>query len=225
MEHDLDLDIGLDPGITKDDFLCSTLSPSSSSTSLYQLQGSYAHHRREPTSSAYTTTTTTTIITTTTTTTTTAIATSTSSTASADSIMSEKPSLASTLMPVPSYQEDYHQLYNDNGELSIFPSLRLASEGPYLFLFDYSISLYFPIRMLILFVLGFAFSLVVDHLQTQHNLTTYPNNIHQLWATASWLPPICGVSAVLIGSIYPLGDYLWWGRRVVRDGRDWSSVM
>ncbi|ORZ23825.1 insulin-induced protein-domain-containing protein [Lobosporangium transversale] len=128
-------------------------------------------------------------------------------------------------MPVPSYQEDYHQLYNDNGELSIFPSLRLASEGPYLFLFDYSISLYFPIRMLILFVLGFAFSLVVDHLQTQHNLTTYPNNIHQLWATASWLPPICGVSAVLIGSIYPLGDYLWWGRRVVRDGRDWSSVM
>ncbi|KAG0054555.1 Insulin-induced protein 1 protein [Gryganskiella cystojenkinii] len=47
-----------------------------------------------------------------------------------------------------------------------------------------------------------------------------------LWDTASWLPPTCGASAVLIGTIYPLGDYLWWGKRVQRNnGHDWSSVM
>ncbi|KAK3814361.1 MAG: insulin-induced protein family, partial [Benniella sp.] len=80
-------------------------------------------------------------------------------------------------------------------------------------------------RALILFALGFVFSLVVDHLQTEHNLIKYPNNISQLWDTASWLPPTCGASAVLVGTMYPLGDYLWWGHRVHRNSHDWSSVM
>ncbi|KAG0055102.1 Insulin-induced protein 1 protein [Gryganskiella cystojenkinii] len=130
--------------------------------------------------------------------------------------------------------EDYcgHHVKPDDGEddgymslLSLLSGFRLVSDGPYLFLFDVTISLYFPIRALILFALGFAFSLVIDHLQTQHHLIEYPSNIHQLWDTASWLPPTCGASAVLIGTIYPLGDYLWWGKRVNRNGRDWSSVM
>ncbi|KAF9117146.1 hypothetical protein BGW39_002477, partial [Mortierella sp. 14UC] len=111
------------------------------------------------------------------------------------------------------------------------PDLGLVSEGPYLFVFDMAVSLYFPIRAMILFVLGFVFSLVIDHLQTQHRLIQYPtqtaafSNMYQIWDTASWLPLTCGASAVLIGTIYPLGDYLWWGQRVNRNNRDWSSVM
>ncbi|KAI7819614.1 insulin-induced protein-domain-containing protein [Gamsiella multidivaricata] len=111
------------------------------------------------------------------------------------------------------------------GNKSRRPALGLVADGPYLFLFDVALSLYYPIRALILFVLGFVFSLIIDHLQTQHQLVEYPSNVPHLWDTASWLPPTCGASAVLIGTIYPLGDYLWWGRRVRRNGRDWSSVM
>ncbi|KAF9212636.1 Insulin-induced protein 2 protein [Podila verticillata] len=90
-----------------------------------------------------------------------------------------------------------------------------------------AISLYFPIRASVLFVLGFVFSLIIDHLQTQHQLIEYSKATlaSPLWDTAGWLPPTCGASAVLIGTIYPLGDYLWWGQRVDRINRDWSSVM
>ncbi|KAF8987982.1 Insulin-induced protein 1 protein [Haplosporangium bisporale] len=108
---------------------------------------------------------------------------------------------------------------------SSFSGFPLTADGPYLFVFDMAISLYFPVRALVLFLLGFVFSLVIDHLQTQHHLVEYPSNISQLWDTASWLPPTCGASAVLIGTIYPLGDYFWWGKRVERNSRDWSSVM
>ncbi|GJJ75790.1 hypothetical protein EMPS_08148 [Entomortierella parvispora] len=103
---------------------------------------------------------------------------------------------------------------------------RIATDGPYLFVFDLTLSLYYPIRAMILFILGFVFSLIIDHLQTQHHLVEYPGTMPRLWDTASWLPPTCGASAVLIGTIYPLGDYLWWGRQVRRStSRDWSSVM
>lgn len=101
----------------------------------------------------------------------------------------------------------------------------IEADGPYLFVFDVPLSLHYPIRALILFVLGFFFSMIIDHLQSQHQFVEYPNNGQRLWDTASWLPPTCGASAVLIGTIYPLGDYLWWGKRVKRNGRDWSNVM
>ncbi|KAG0305998.1 Insulin-induced protein 1 protein [Dissophora globulifera] len=106
-------------------------------------------------------------------------------------------------------------------------ALSLVADGPYLFVFDVALSLYYPIRAMILFVLGFAFSLIIDHLQTQHQLVEYPNisGAPHIWDTASWVPLTCGAAAVLIGTIYPLGDYLWWGRRVQRNNRDWSSVM
>ncbi|KAG0200839.1 Insulin-induced protein 2 protein [Mortierella sp. GBA30] len=123
-----------------------------------------------------------------------------------------------------------HPTYDATGPFNKYhprqhSGLGLVTEGPYLFVFDVALSLYYPIRALILFVLGFVFSLVIDHLQTQHQLVEYPSNISQLWDTASWLPPTCGASAVLIGTIYPLGDYLWWGKRIPRSSRDWSSVM
>ncbi|KAI1317095.1 Insulin-induced protein 2 protein [Mortierella claussenii] len=159
---------------------------------------------------------------------------------------------AATSTTIPGSNTNTH-IYNSHSSSSSISghskTARLVSAdgaGPYLFVFDVAVSLYYPIRAMILFILGFVFSLVIDHLQTQHQLVQYhPGNSSasssiststsgstivmgsnlSLWDTASWLPPTCGASAVLIGTIYPLGDYLWWGRRVHRNGRDWSSVM
>ncbi|KAF9380719.1 Insulin-induced protein 1 protein [Mortierella sp. AD011] len=49
--------------------------------------------------------------------------------------------------------------------------------------------------------------------------------MHQLWDTASWLPPTCGLSAVLIGTLYPLVDNLRQERCVGRNTCDMSSVI
>ncbi|KAF9104248.1 Golgi transport complex subunit 1 [Mortierella sp. AM989] len=49
--------------------------------------------------------------------------------------------------------------------------------------------------------------------------------MHQFWHTASWLPPTCGFSAILIGTLYPLGDYLRGEHRMERSTRDLSSVV
>ncbi|KAI7821572.1 insulin-induced protein-domain-containing protein [Gamsiella multidivaricata] len=218
MEHDLDLDVGFDVGfdlsMTKDDLLLSTLTPSSSCSSLYQLQDQ-PHLYRRGRGLAYGTITTTTTVTTTTTTTP-------STPAQPSSSASSSLSRISGASISTGFQED-----RSEANLPLFPgALQLVSEGPYLFIFDIPISLYYPIRALILFMLGFMFSLVIDHLQTQHNLIQYPRNAHHyLWDTASWLPPTCGLSAVLIGTFYPLGDYLWWGQRVKQGNQDWSSVM
>jgi len=223
------------------DLLLSTLSASSSCSNLSEYQDSPQLSRRRKT--AYMTTT---ITTTTTTTTTTTSAPSSpvavrntqshrgsiSSNYSNDSSSDHEPTSESQsssrqggdpIYQAHALQQEQHHQHQD--DVSLMPGFRLVSEGPYLFLFDVTISLYYPIRALILFVLGFAFSLVIDHLQTQHHLIEYPSNIPQLWDTASWLPPTCGASAVLIGTIYPLGDYLWWGKRADRNGHDWSSVM
>ncbi|KAG0260322.1 Insulin-induced protein 1 protein [Mortierella polycephala] len=207
---DLDFDVGFDISMIKDDLRLSTLTPSSSSSSLYQLQEHALSLRR---SFAYSTTT----ITTTTTTTTM----TNGSTPSPPTLSSSTNTNAGTT-PKAGTPENYTNQQDDEDRMQ---GLGLVPEGPYLFILDTALSLYFPIRALILFVLGFVLSLVIDHLQTQHHLVEYPSNIHQFWDTASWLPPTCGVSAVLIGTIYPLGDYIWWGRRAERNSRDWSSVM
>ncbi|KAF8938376.1 Insulin-induced protein 1 protein [Dissophora ornata] len=219
MEHDLDLDVGFDIGLTKEDLLLSTLTPSSSSSSLYQLlEQPHLYRRGLP----YATTMVITTTTTTTTTTTSAPSSPTVPTAAATTSPASAVDKSISRAPTMSYD----QYARDQSEdLSFLPGYPLVSEGPYLFVFDVAVSLYYPIRALILFVLGFLFSLVIDHLQTQHNLVKHPSNMHQLWDTASWLPPTCGISAVLVGTVYPLGDYLWWGRRVQGTSRDWSSVM
>ncbi|KAF9137171.1 Insulin-induced protein 1 protein [Mortierella sp. GBA39] len=228
MEMDVDLNIGFDMSMAKDDLLLSTLTPSPSCASLYQM---YQDRRCMST-----------IITTTTTTTTT----TTSTPSSPTSPMSKSPlgleysrdesdDTNSTDSNNSRRNSSTCQSVTDNNDETLsaapFADLGLVSEGPYLFVFDMAVSLYFPIRAMILFALGFVFSLVIDHLQTQHRLIQYPTqtaalaNMYRLWDTASWLPPTCGASAVLIGTIYPLGDYLWWGQRVNRNNRDWSSVM
>jgi len=230
MDLEVDLDVGFDISMAKDDLLLSTLTPSSSSSSLYKMLEQPHLYRR---GIAYTMTTITTTTTTTTTTGSPPISPTAAEAAPARSSGRDDFGFfpASFHHPEEEGAEDPmddEYMYEDEDILEpvqLLSGLGLVPEGPYLFLFDKALSLYYPIRALILFVLGFLFSVVIDHLQTEHHMIEYPSGISQLWETASWLPPTCGAAAVLVGTIYPLGDYLWWGQRVDRNNRDWSSVI
>ncbi len=83
---------------------------------------------------------------------------------------------------------------------------------------------YYPPRLLTLFLLGSLTSFVIDHLLTQNHITEYPKDITKLIDTAAWIPPTCGASAVLVGSLFPLADY-WFMRKPQEFQRDWSNVM
>ncbi|KAI8804180.1 insulin-induced protein-domain-containing protein [Cladochytrium replicatum] len=100
-----------------------------------------------------------------------------------------------------------------------------------------SSSLHLPARLAILFCLGVAFSILVDRLQQDHNITRYPPSKHnwafptapggRAWAVvASWVPLSCGLSATLIGTIYPLLD-IWCLNPKQRSSnrREWASVI
>ncbi|CAJ0766701.1 19594_t:CDS:1, partial [Entrophospora sp. SA101] len=75
-----------------------------------------------------------------------------------------------------------------------------------------------------LFLLGSLASFVVDHLLTQNNITQYPKDIAKLIDTAAWIPLTCGFSAVLVGSLFPLADYLFM-YKPNEFQREWSNVM
>ncbi|GBB95216.1 hypothetical protein RclHR1_00250014 [Rhizophagus clarus] len=83
---------------------------------------------------------------------------------------------------------------------------------------------YYPPRFLTLFLLGSLTSFVIDHLLTQNHITEYPKDIPKLIDTAAWIPPTCGASAVLVGSLFPLADY-WLMRKPQEFQREWSNVM
>jgi hypothetical protein len=83
---------------------------------------------------------------------------------------------------------------------------------------------YYPPRLLTLFLLGSLTSFVIDHLLTQNHITEYPKDITKLIDTAAWIPPTCGASAVLVGSLFPLADY-WFMRKPQEFQREWSNVM
>nr|CAG8567851.1 9292_t:CDS:2 [Entrophospora candida] len=83
---------------------------------------------------------------------------------------------------------------------------------------------YYPPRFLALFLLGSLASFVVDHLLTQNNITQYPKDIAKLIDTAAWIPLTCGFSAVLVGSLFPLADYLFM-YKPNEFQREWSNVM
>ncbi|KAJ1538813.1 Insulin-induced protein 2 protein [Cladochytrium tenue] len=63
-------------------------------------------------------------------------------------------------------------------------------------------------RALLLFALGFLFSVIIDHLQKEHNITRYPPDIPKLFSTASWVSLSCGFAGCLVGTLYPLLDSL-----------------
>lgn len=83
---------------------------------------------------------------------------------------------------------------------------------------------YYPPRLFTLFFLGSVTSFVIDHLLTQNHITEYPKDITKLIDTAAWIPPTCGASAVLVGSLFPLADY-WFMRKPQEFQREWSNVM
>ncbi|TPX32422.1 hypothetical protein SmJEL517_g04463 [Synchytrium microbalum] len=75
-----------------------------------------------------------------------------------------------------------------------------------------------------LFSLGFAFSVVVDHLQKEHDVTRYPADSTLLLSTASWIPFTCGIAACGVGTLYPWMDVWCTGKpHVVK--QEWSSVL
>ena len=82
----------------------------------------------------------------------------------------------------------------------------------------------YPPRALLLFTLGFIFSVIIDHLQKEHDIIQYPNNVSQLFSSASWVPISCGLSGCLIGTLYPVMDY-WWLETPHMLNREWSSVL
>ncbi|KAI8831878.1 insulin-induced protein-domain-containing protein [Chytridium lagenaria] len=83
---------------------------------------------------------------------------------------------------------------------------------------------YYPLRLLTLFTLGFLFSIIIDHLQQEHNITRYPVTVNKWFSTASWVPLCCGFSGCLVGTVYPWMDLVV-GERPGRVRREWSSVI
>ncbi|CAG8547695.1 3388_t:CDS:2, partial [Dentiscutata erythropus] len=71
---------------------------------------------------------------------------------------------------------------------------------------------------------GSLTSFVIDHLLTQNHITEYPKDITKLIDTAAWIPPICGLSAILVGSMFPLADY-WFMRKPQEFQKEWSNAM
>ncbi|CAG8553933.1 831_t:CDS:2 [Diversispora eburnea] len=67
-------------------------------------------------------------------------------------------------------------------------------------------------------------SFVIDHLLTQNRITEYPENIAKLIDTAAWIPPTCGLSAILVGTLFPVADY-WLKRKPQEFQREWSNVV
>ncbi|KAJ3101204.1 Insulin-induced protein 2 protein [Phlyctochytrium bullatum] len=83
---------------------------------------------------------------------------------------------------------------------------------------------YYPARAVVLFALGFLFSIIIDHLQKEHNITRYPPHHSQVFSTASWVPLCCGFSGCLVGTVYPLSDVLLL-KKPQKVRREWASVI
>ncbi|KAI8997959.1 insulin-induced protein family, partial [Gaertneriomyces semiglobifer] len=79
-------------------------------------------------------------------------------------------------------------------------------------------------RALILFTLGFAFSVIIDHFQQEHDVTRFPRNGAQVFSTASWVTLSCGAAGCLVGTMYPMLDY-YLSSTPHACNRDWPSVL
>ncbi|CAG8592322.1 6219_t:CDS:2, partial [Scutellospora calospora] len=55
-----------------------------------------------------------------------------------------------------------------------------------------------------------------------NNITEYPKDVTKLIDTAAWIPPTCGLSAILVGSMFPLADY-WFMRKPQEFQREWRT--
>ncbi|KAJ8324419.1 hypothetical protein O5D80_006675 [Batrachochytrium dendrobatidis] len=107
-------------------------------------------------------------------------------------------------------------------------------------------------RLIVLFAFGSVLSLLVDSLQRSHHITRWPQSSRSdglgsissvfeyaflmasawrggsgsLFSTAGWVPLSCGLSACLMGTLYPLLDqWLLSRQQVLGVRRDWSSAL
>lgn len=79
------------------------------------------------------------------------------------------------------------------------------------------------VRGSVLFIIGVLFSVVLNLLQVQRQVTLFPSVLDNVFSTGWWVPPSCGTAAAVIGLLYPYLD------GVLGESRDnkqeWSSVM
>lgn len=77
----------------------------------------------------------------------------------------------------------------------------------------------------LLFVAGSLIATLVAILMNQqHILRFYPAHILQWLSTGLWVPTVCGSSAILIGSMYPIADQLLLGHLHVTDENNWANI-
>ncbi|CAK9303156.1 unnamed protein product [Gordionus sp. m RMFG-2023] len=80
------------------------------------------------------------------------------------------------------------------------------------------------IRASILFTIGVLTSLILNLLQVQRNITIFPKGSNSnLLYTVWWVPPSCGLVAVIVGLLYPFLDEIF-GEKLMHT-REWSSIM
>jgi hypothetical protein len=79
------------------------------------------------------------------------------------------------------------------------------------------------IRGILLFAIGVLFSLVLNLLQVQRQVTLFPDLVDNVFASTWWVPPSCGTAAAIVGLLYPYCDHQLGERRLNK--QEWSSVM
>lgn len=78
-------------------------------------------------------------------------------------------------------------------------------------------------RGLLLFVVGVLFSLVLNLLQVQRQVTLFPDVLDNLFSSAWWVPPSCGTAGAIIGLLYPYFDQHLGEKHCYK--QEWSGVM
>lgn len=81
----------------------------------------------------------------------------------------------------------------------------------------------FLVRVSLLFCLGVSVSLFINVIQAQRSHTLITSECLGLIKSGMWVPPACGISAVLIGLLYPTLDRLL-GNPMSAQRNDWTSV-
>ncbi|XP_014790419.1 insulin-induced gene 2 protein isoform X1 [Octopus bimaculoides] len=81
----------------------------------------------------------------------------------------------------------------------------------------------YMLRGCVLFVTGVFFTLVLNLLQVQRQLSFPQEVITNLFSSTWWVPPTCGTAAAIIGLLYPCLDNKLGEPHTHR--REWSSVM
>ncbi|GAB1608750.1 insulin-induced gene 2 protein isoform X1, partial [Argonauta hians] len=81
----------------------------------------------------------------------------------------------------------------------------------------------YMLRGCVLFLTGVFFTLVLNLLQVQRQLSFPQEVITNLFSSTWWVPPTCGTAAAIIGLLYPCLDNKLGEPHTHR--REWSSVM